>query len=98
MKNETLPHASPALRLIDFWYSPRMAIPAPLIERAKLCLLDALGCGLFGSRQAWGEIMMDEVRADGSSGECTLLGSSTTIAAPQAALCNGTAIHGFELD
>src|ERR1700736_133139 len=98
MKSEALPAASPALRLIEFWQSPRLTIPPAVLARAKLCLLDALGCGLFGSRQAWGEIMANEVSADGSSGPCTLLGSSATVAAPQAALCNGTSIHGFELD
>jgi 2-methylcitrate dehydratase PrpD len=98
MKSEALPSESPALRLIEFWQSPRLAIPPAVIERAKQCLLDALGCGLFGSRQVWGEIMRDEVCADGSSGPCTLLGSTTTVAAPQAALCNGTSMHGFELD
>ena len=88
---------SPALRLIEFWQSQH-TIPPSMLERAKWCLLDALGCGLFGSGQAWGKIMSSEVLADASAGACTLLGSNRTIAAPQAALCNGTAIHGFELD
>ena len=98
MKNEALPSASPALRLIEYWHSPKQTIPSGILERAKHCLLDALGCGLFGSGQSWGQIMSAEIFADGSQGLCTVLGTSTTVAAPQAALCNGTAIHGFELD
>ena len=98
MKNEALPPTSPALRLIEYWQSPAAPIPHAMLERAKWCLLDALGCGLFGYGQAWGQIMSSEVLADASAGPCTLLGSNRTVAAPQAALCNGTAIHGFELD
>jgi 2-methylcitrate dehydratase PrpD len=42
--------------------------------------------------------MSSEIFADHSEGPCTVLGSRQTAAAPQAALCNGTSIHGFELD
>ena len=87
----------PALQLIDFWASPR-PIPPHLIARSKQCLLDALGCALFGAGQPWGRIMTDEILADGCEGPCSVLGSAHTAPAAQAALCNGTAIHGFELD
>jgi len=89
---------SPALRLIQYWESPQQTIPPHVLARAKHCLLDALGCGLFGAGQAWGQIMSREAFADGAQGPCTVLGSRETTAAPQAALCNGTSIHGFELD
>ena len=36
--------------------------------------------------------------AEGSRGRSSILGRSETLAAPAAALCNGTATHGFELD
>src|SRR5688572_23377866 len=99
MTAETSASTGAALRLIEFWQSPQgQAIPALTRDRAKLCLIDALGCGLFGARQPSGRIMSTVALADRSRGECTLLGSSATIAAPQAALCNGTAMHGFELD
>src|SRR5689334_852229 len=98
MKNEPLPTSSPALRLIAHWYDEKRTIPERVLERAKECLLDALGCGLFGYTQPWGQIMATEAYADGSCGPCTVLGASDTLAPPQAALCNGTSIHGFELD
>jgi 2-methylcitrate dehydratase PrpD len=88
---------SEALRLIDYWRSPD-AIPPRFIDRAKNCLLDALGCAIFGAGQPWGRMMTDEVLSDGCEGPCTVLGSARTAPAPQAALCNGTALHGFELD
>ena len=93
----TIPFEGHALRLIDFW-RPSQAIPPCFIARAKHCLLDALGCALFGAGQPWGRIMADEVVADGCEGPCSLLGSSFTAPPAQAALCNGTAIHSFELD
>ena len=92
-----VPSAGPALRLIDFWSVPQ-PIPPRLIARAKHCLLDALGCALFGAGQPWGRIMADEILADRCEGPCSVLGSAHTAPAAQAALCNGTAIHGFELD
>jgi len=40
--NDAMTPASPALRLIEFWQLPQ-TIPPRLADRAKLCLLDALG-------------------------------------------------------
>jgi 2-methylcitrate dehydratase PrpD len=71
--------------------------PKPL-ELARWALLDALGCGLLGARQPWGRIIADDVLSDASQGHCTILGQLRTVSASQAALCNGTAMHGFELD
>ncbi len=73
-------------------------IPLPTIEHIKLCLLDTLGCGLFGSTLPWAKIVADFARDMGGKRESTLLGYHVKIAAPNAALANGTAIHAFELD
>src|SRR3954453_22841680 len=73
-------------------------LPADVVDRARTCLLDALGCGLFGSGQTWSRILADEMMAEGSSGQATVIGRQQRLSAPAAALCNGTAIHGFELD
>src|SRR3954469_18672835 len=74
------------------------SVPQPIIAKAKACLLDALGCGTFGSQQAWARIAADEMIAEGARGVATLLGRKEQVSAPAGALCNGTAIHGFELD
>jgi 2-methylcitrate dehydratase PrpD len=73
-------------------------VPARVIQKAKACLLDGIACGLFGSRQAWGEIMAANTRAESALGPCTVLGHGDSLAAAPAALVNGTAIHGYELD
>jgi 2-methylcitrate dehydratase PrpD len=73
-------------------------LPVDVVDGARTCLLDALGCGLFGSGQVWSQILADEMAAEGSSGHSTVIGWQQQLSAPAAALCNGTAIHGFELD
>ena len=73
-------------------------LPPDVIARSRTCLLEAIGCGIFGSTQLWSRIALAEMAAEGAPGGCTVLGTSRTLAAPAAALVNGTAIHGFELD
>jgi len=85
--------------LLAFVHALRQSdIPPDVVERAKACLLDALGCGVFGSGQEWSRILADEMVAEGSAGHSTVIGRPEQLSAPAAALCNGTAIHGFELD
>lgn len=99
MKAETLPKLGAAQQLIQFCQALSLdAVPASVVAYAKWCLLDSLGCALFGSRQPWATIMADEMLAEASRGRSSILGRSETLAAPGAALCNGTATHGFELD
>ena len=74
------------------------ALPVDVIARARDCLLDALGCGAFGAEQPWSRILCEEMLAEAPRGEGTVIGQASSLAAPAAALCNGTAIHGFELD
>ncbi len=87
-----------ARRLIEFLHALGNDAPVAAMDKARWCLLDALGCGLLGAQQPWGQIMAAEVLADGTSGVCSILGRAERVAPAQAALCNGTAIHGFELD
>jgi 2-methylcitrate dehydratase PrpD len=97
MKQESIPLRS--RELIEFTHGLKLeSLPADIVSRAKECLLDSLGCALFGSLQPWAKIMADEMMAEGSRGHSTVIGHRQTLAAPAAALCNGTAMHGFELD
>jgi len=86
-------------RLVEFATSlSRTNVPARVLTQAQACFIDSIGCGLFGAKQSWGEIMADNTLAESGTGQCTLLGRSQTVAPAPAALVNGTAIHGFELD
>lgn len=99
MKAETLPSPLLARELIDFLHGLQIEkVPAPVADMAKWCLLDSLGCALFGSQQEWARIMLEEMSAEGGQGVSTVIGRDKPLPAPAAALCNGTAAHGFELD
>ncbi len=86
-------------RLVDFllgWGED--SIPAELLEHASMAVLDSVGCGLYGSRQAWGRIVREFVLEEGSRGRASLYGSAQSVSPGRAAFANGTATHGFELD
>lgn len=73
-------------------------LPERLAREAKRCLLDNLGCALFGASQPWSALMTAEIVGEDARGTATLIGCGRQASAPGAALVNGTAIHGFELD
>jgi len=99
MKTQAQTTSSQSRELLEFIHAMTWQdVPAPLLHRTKNCLLDSLACGLFGTVQPWSIIIADEMIADGSRGHATILGRRQTVSAPAAALCNGTATHGFELD
>lgn len=90
---------SPARELTDTLQALTLgALPPSAVGAAQWALLDTLGCALFGAPEAWSRIMTAEVLAEAPRGRCTIVGHVDTVAAPGAALCNGTAAHGFELD
>ena len=73
-------------------------VPAAVVETAKRALMDSLGCGVFGAQMEWGRIVRDFAVDQGSRPVATLLADGARVSAGHAALANGTAIHGFELD
>jgi 2-methylcitrate dehydratase PrpD len=90
---------TPTRELLDFLHALELEqLPSSVVSAAQNCVLDTLGCALFGSPEAWSRIMATEMLAEGSRGSSTIVGERVTVAAPAAALCNGTAAHGFELD
>ena len=74
------------------------AIPPDIVAHLKVCLLDSIGCGLFGAMQPWGKIVADTAIALSGGGHSSLFARSEKASPADAALANGTAIHGFELD
>jgi 2-methylcitrate dehydratase PrpD len=90
---------APTQDLIDFLHATTLPnLSDATVRSAQFALLDTLGCALFGSPEPWSTIMADEMLAEGGHGRSTIVGRSETVPAPAAALCNGTAAHGFELD
>jgi aconitate decarboxylase len=73
-------------------------IPEEVRARLKLLMLDSLGCALFGARLEWSRILRRTLTAVDASRGATLWGSDERLSAPHAALVNGAAVQGFELD
>ena len=70
---DTFHTQSHALRLIEFAAAlAERPLPDAIARNAKRCLLDNLGCGLFGASQPWAEIMLAEVVDDASQGPCSV--------------------------
>lgn len=67
-----------------------------LADRARRVLLDTIGCGLYGADQPWTRTVAE--MAEGQAGKATVFGSGQGMRPAAAALINGTAAHGFELD
>src|SRR5205809_4136178 len=74
------------------------AIPREVRERAKLLVLDSLGCALYGVHLPWCRILQRTLKKLDSSTACGVWGSAQRLSAPHAALANGTQVQGFELD
>jgi 2-methylcitrate dehydratase PrpD len=74
------------------------ALPAEVIANIKRCILDSLGCGLYGASQPWGAIAGNVAVKLSGGGPAALFGRAETVGPADAAMANGTAIHGFEID
>ena len=74
------------------------AIPADVVAHLKLCVLDSIGCGLYGAAQRWGKIAGNVAVGFSGGGPSSLFARADKVSPPDAALANGTAIHGFEID
>jgi aconitate decarboxylase len=73
-------------------------LPTAVVEHVKFIILDTVGCGLYGSRLPWGKIIAEYVREMGGNDKATVWGNNFKTSAANAALANGTMVHGFELD
>jgi len=74
------------------------ALPPEVVKRAKLLILDALGCGVFGALPEHSRILIGTLAKLDRSTECGVWGTKQRLSAPHAALANGSMIQGFELD
>jgi aconitate decarboxylase len=74
------------------------AIPADVVQRIKLLMLDSIGCALYGSDLPWTRILQDTLGGLDATRTCAVWGTGQRLSAPHAALVNGTQVQGFELD
>lgn len=73
-------------------------IPAQVIKKGKKCILDALGCGLYGKEFEATKIVSQLAREWGGRPEASIIGERTKVPSAVAALINGVAIHVGDYD
>lgn len=73
-------------------------IPADVIARIKLLILDSIGCAIYGTELPWSRILMQTLGGLDQTEACTVWGTDQRLSAPHAALVNGTLVQSFELD
>lgn len=73
-------------------------IPTDVVDRIKLLVLDTIGVGLLGAGMPWSVRMRKTVQDMEGPGDALVWGTRQSFSPPTAALVNGTAVHGFEID
>jgi 2-methylcitrate dehydratase PrpD len=68
------------------------------VEQLKRLILDHLGICIRGASLPWGLALREWAARYDGAGPCVAFGSPLRVTAPVAALVNGTAAHGMELD
>ena len=73
-------------------------IPQPVLERAKLHILDGIGAMISGTLLKPGRLIVDFVRKQGGAPEATVVASGLKTNMVNVALANGTLAHADETD
>ncbi len=73
-------------------------VPPAVLERAKLCILDALGTGLAGSSYPFAATTASALAALGGVGSGSVIALPMKLPLRDAAILNGTLIHGLDYD
>ena len=73
-------------------------LPAEVVAKATECVLDALGCCVFGVTQPWTQMVLNMVAEQGGEPQACVPGTDFRTSVSQAVLVSSTAGHGFELD
>jgi 2-methylcitrate dehydratase PrpD len=90
---------TPARRLAEFAADLTFDdIPKPVLDRGKLLILDALGCGLASNAYGFSDVAVAGVTALGGEGTCSVIGRKVRLPVRDAALANGMLIHGLDFD
>jgi aconitate decarboxylase len=73
-------------------------LPKEVIADAKRCILDSLGCGLFGAAKPWTQSIARVVTSLGQARKASAWGIPLRADPLGVAFINGTAAQGYELD
>jgi 2-methylcitrate dehydratase len=84
-----------ARRVLSFDIS---AIPEPVVDKAKLLLLDTLGCALTGARSRAAAASCKTVELLGGAPQAVLIGTGMRTSVLNAVLCNTVFIRALEIN
>lgn len=73
-------------------------VPGPIVERALLSILDSFGVAFAATRFEFAEKTDQSVRSLAGAGEFAVIGHSDGLPLRDAAVMNGTLIHGLDYD
>ena len=73
-------------------------IPHEVLDGAKRCILDTLGCMLLGTRSKWADVLGRSLNSWGGERQAGIVGLSIVTSAPWAAFGNGVLSHVDDLD
>ena len=73
-------------------------LPAHVVQRIKLHILDTLGCAIAFAELPWSQQVYRYVAGQGSSEDATIAFYGTKASPALAAFANASLAHGFELD
>jgi 2-methylcitrate dehydratase PrpD len=91
--------AQPARELAEFTAALSFDdIPRPVLDRAKLLILDSLGVGLASNAYPYADRSLAGIAALGGLGDCTVIGRRERLRLRDAALANGILVHGLDFD
>lgn len=74
------------------------ALPDAVRERARLLIVDEMACAHFGARSLAGDLAARYAAMAGGPPESRIYATGQRVSAPNAALANGAAGHGEEVD
>ena len=83
--------------LAEFLAGTAGSVPGRLATSAENCVLDTVGCMIFGAALPWARTAAAYAQQTGGPRRSSIIGGDRTTAA-MAAFANGTAAHAFELD
>jgi 2-methylcitrate dehydratase PrpD len=72
--------------------------PAEALKQSRIGFIDTLGVMLAGSREEVAHIVLDMVKAEGTTPAATIVGQSLRATPQLAALANGAAAHAMDYD
>jgi 2-methylcitrate dehydratase PrpD len=85
--------------LVKFLFETKFEdLPPEVVGKAKLIILDALGCGIGGTTTDLAKVAWAVTKEVGGGGECTVIGTQDKTNCVQAAWANSIIVNALDMD